>query len=463
MSNNTINHVSDSSEYVLFDPSGTQWPETVKNVQDALAALGSWSRTDVGLPSATEAVKGIATIATEADIDAGTDDRKIVTPKLLAYRLGNPHASQTVYGYTRYATDAESVTITNDLVSLTPRSFNYAMNARRATETLSGSTRLSTTAQATAGTDDTTSMTPLKVKQAISALVPVQSDATESVTGLVRLATVAQVRAGTIRDGFALSPYTFARLTATNADLGVVKLATQAEVAAGVDQQKVVTPWTLNTTRGNATQFGVVRLSSDLNGALANTALSAQANVLASNRSSLLTGGDIYRDTWDAGSKYQTRAEVEQSIPVGGIIMVAFYSDHGTMMICNGRALNRYTYPTLFGRIGYTYGGAGDWFNIPDFRGLAPRGWDEGRGLDPGRGLGTYQPDQLGYHEHQLQMIYSGGGHLPSWAAGYELKGAEKNDQQVYPLDPTYSKALGVGGNETRMKNLAIPFAIRVI
>ncbi|UQJ95518.1 short tail fibers protein [Klebsiella phage CPRSB] len=97
MSNNTINHVSDKSIYVTFDPTGTDWPDTITNVQDALEKIGSWARTDTGLPIATTSVRGIAQIATEADINAGTDNTKIVTPKLLAYRMQNPKASQTVW------------------------------------------------------------------------------------------------------------------------------------------------------------------------------------------------------------------------------------------------------------------------------------------------------------------------------------------------------------------------------
>lgn len=460
MSNNTLNHVSDSSSYVLFDPTATQWPSTYRTVQQALASIGSWARTDVGLPQSTTAIRGVIAIATQAEVDAGMDNTKAVTPLTLATRLGNPRATETVWGYTRYATDAESIDIANDSVSLTPRSFDYAMNFRRATELLTGSTRLSTTAQATAGIDDTTSMSPLKVKQAISALVPVQSDATESNSGLVRLATVAQVRAGVIRDGYAISPYTFARITATNTDYGVVKLANSAEVATGTDAEKAVTPLSLSTLKGNGTQFGMVKLSDTLL-TQANTALSSQAKVLPSIGNAVING-DMYRGSVDYLNKYQTWGEVEANIPIGGMIMGAFYNDLYNLMICDGRALSAAEYPILFARIGYAWGGSAGMFNIPDMRGLAPRGFDAGRGVDPGRGFATYQADQLGWHEHALQMIYQSGGNISSSTAHYELKAAEKNDQSVRVLDGTYSKALGVGGNETRMKNLSVGFFIRV-
>jgi microcystin-dependent protein len=68
----------------------------------------------------------------------------------------------------------------------------------------------------------------------------------------------------------------------------------------------------------------------------------------------------------------------------------------------NGSALNRTNYVNLFNVIGTTYG-AGDGFttfNIPDMRSIFPRAWDDGRGVDPSRGFGSYQPDGYISHSH---------------------------------------------------------------
>lgn len=59
----------------------------------------------------------------------------------------------------------------------------------------------------------------------------------------------------------------------------------------------------------------------------------------------------------------------------------------------DGRALSRTTYAALFSAIGTAYG-SGDGsttFNVPDLRGEFLRGWDSGRGIDPGRALGSLQ------------------------------------------------------------------------
>lgn len=64
---------------------------------------------------------------------------------------------------------------------------------------------------------------------------------------------------------------------------------------------------------------------------------------------------------------------------------------------CNGAAVSRTTYSNLFGVVGTLFG-VGDGsttFNLPDLRGEFIRGLDEGRGVDPGRALGTWQKGTL--------------------------------------------------------------------
>lgn len=64
---------------------------------------------------------------------------------------------------------------------------------------------------------------------------------------------------------------------------------------------------------------------------------------------------------------------------------------------CNGAAVSRTTYAALFGAIGVTYGN-GDGistFNLPDLRGEFIRGWDNDRGIDAGRALGSAQGDAI--------------------------------------------------------------------
>ena len=60
---------------------------------------------------------------------------------------------------------------------------------------------------------------------------------------------------------------------------------------------------------------------------------------------------------------------------------------------CNGAAVSRTTYADLFAAIGTVYG-AGDGsttFNVPEMRGEFLRAWDNGRTVDSGRAIGTFQ------------------------------------------------------------------------
>lgn len=68
----------------------------------------------------------------------------------------------------------------------------------------------------------------------------------------------------------------------------------------------------------------------------------------------------------------------------------------------NGAAVSRTTYADLFAAIGTTYGAGNGTttFNLPDLRGEFLRGWDDGRGLDVGRGFATIQYGQNLAHGH---------------------------------------------------------------
>ena len=76
----------------------------------------------------------------------------------------------------------------------------------------------------------------------------------------------------------------------------------------------------------------------------------------------------------------------------------------------DGRALSRTTYAALFAAIGTTYG-SGDGsttFNVPDLRGEFLRGWDDGRGVDSGRALGSAQAQQVQFHKHVVPQGENG-------------------------------------------------------
>ncbi|QPI13954.1 hypothetical protein MYO4S_00198 [Serratia phage 4S] len=284
--NNGFNHISDSSKYVLFDPTGSNFPPTIKTVEEALKAISQDALTTPGLPSASETVRGVAFIATDADITAGTDNSKIVTPAKLKGALSRPDATTTVKGIVRLATDAEATAMT--LVgpaAITCSTLGAAFKNHRATESVVGTSQIASQAQAIAGTDNTTIMTPQKVKAAIAASNTPLSVATETSQGIVQLATAAQVKAGTVGDGFAISPKNLKAAVATTTSSGLARVATDVEAKALSDWSLMLTPGNLGTIQATDQQRGIVQLITaphPTNGI--NKALAGNANVVPGTR-----------------------------------------------------------------------------------------------------------------------------------------------------------------------------------
>lgn len=77
----------------------------------------------------------------------------------------------------------------------------------------------------------------------------------------------------------------------------------------------------------------------------------------------------------------------------------------------NGAAVSRTAYADLFAAIGTTHG-AGDGFNtfnLPDLRGEFIRGWDDSRGVDGDRVLGSWQSGAMESHIHSATTADAGG------------------------------------------------------
>ena len=94
-------------------------------------------------------------------------------------------------------------------------------------------------------------------------------------------------------------------------------------------------------------------------------------------------------------------------VPSGAVLYFAGQTAPAGWLKANGAAVSRTAYAALFAAIGTTYG-AGDGrstFNLPDLRGEFLRGWDDGRGVDTGRALGSAQADTVRQHYHGIGYI----------------------------------------------------------
>lgn len=135
-------------------------------------------------------------------------------------------------------------------------------------------------------------------------------------------------------------------------------------------------------------------------------------------------------------------------------------------LLCDGAAVSRVDYAALFNAIGETYG-AGDGsttFNLPELRGEAIRGLDNGRGVDVGRTLGSAQADAFQGHKMGAKLLTdyapdTGGSPLGALRPRTDSQGTNSEAIGDFYDD-------GINGepriaSETRMRNIALNYIIK--
>ena len=171
-------------------------------------------------------------------------------------------------------------------------------------------------------------------------------------------------------------------------------------------------------------------------------------------------------------------------VPVGTILTFAANNPPSGFLECNGAAISRSTYATLFGIVSTTYG-VGDGsstFALPDLRGQFVRGWDNSAGVDSGRSFASSQTDQNKNHTHTTdsQTLTGSVSHLsgslydnPGTASGVFSKtsaasaeGARNGGSALaagLSIDATHSHTISSsgGGTEARPKNIALMYVIK--
>lgn len=172
-----------------------------------------------------------------------------------------------------------------------------------------------------------------------------------------------------------------------------------------------------------------------------------------------------------------SKEESDRLAPVGEVAFFARSAAPQGWLKANGAAVSRAAYAALFAAIGTTYG-AGDGFNtfnLPDLRGEFLRAWDDGRGVDANRTLGSTQADQNKAHSHSASTD-TDGAHSHSYVdTDTETTGsglAAGNNWGIYDKQTTlptstagaHSHGVNVGssgGNEARPRNVALLACIK--
>jgi phage-related tail fiber protein len=170
-------------------------------------------------------------------------------------------------------------------------------------------------------------------------------------------------------------------------------------------------------------------------------------------------------------SKAETDVMTKQA---GEVFFTARSTAPAGSLKANGAAISRTAYAALFAAIGTTYG-AGDGFNtfnLPDLRGEFLRGTDDGRGIDAGRQLGSWQGSQNLSHTH-AGTTDAGGVHthtLPTYARDGSTNGStgDGGPSRTYTSTTdqggshthTFTTA-AAGGTEARPRNVALLACIK--
>lgn len=170
------------------------------------------------------------------------------------------------------------------------------------------------------------------------------------------------------------------------------------------------------------------------------------------------------------------------TVPVGGIIDFTGNLPPTGFIKANGALLSRTAFAALWAHAqtsGNLSANDGAWeagkfspgdgsttFRIPDLRGEFRRGWDDGRGIDSGRAIGTAQDHALFSHTHTGSTSSAGshqhsgvvGGFGDALAIGYNaaigMTGVAGDHTHALIINST-------GGSETRPRNVALLACIK--
>ncbi len=191
------------------------------------------------------------------------------------------------------------------------------------------------------------------------------------------------------------------------------------------------------------------------------TAATRNVGTAVGNLVEVITGGKLpMLDGSNLTNLSVPTVPVAAQIPIGGIIAwpTNAIAPSG-LVLCDGVAISRTTYATLFSLLGTWYG-VGDGsttFNLPDYRGEFLRGSDAGRGVDTGRTIGSAQAQMIQSHTHAIEATNGGAGANTTINAGLTTVAIG-----TY-FDVGAWRAKAAGGAETRPRNVSVHYLMRVV
>jgi hypothetical protein len=141
----------------------------------------------------------------------------------------------------------------------------------------------------------------------------------------------------------------------------------------------------------------------------------------------------------DSTAASAAASAVALRVPSGTIVMWGTTSPPSGWIQCGGQSTSGY--PALAALFGST---------VPDLRGEFVRGFDNGKGIDPGRGIRTSQGQDIQPHTHLSNCIGFANPQI-NWQGTGGLAYNNSNNTQTG----------SAGGTETRPRNVALMFIVK--
>jgi microcystin-dependent protein len=245
--------------------------------------------------------------------------------------------------------------------------------------------------------------------------------------------------------------------------LGVVQLATQQEVNAGTDTAKVLTAKTA------ATRYAA------LSGALFTGDVQAPS-ITSTGIARVLTPPAADSSNAVATTQWVVAAIASDSI--GRVVFEPRTMPRAGYAKLNGVLLRRSDYPALWAYaqsvgsvVSEAAWNAGNWgcfssgdgattFRLPDLRGEFIRCWDDARGVDANRGIGTYQASQNLSHTHAA-TVAAGGDHSHSaWTDSQGWHGHHGNTYAIGDHQHSLGAFVPQSANDTDRGGQSSTFSI---
>lgn len=171
------------------------------------------------------------------------------------------------------------------------------------------------------------------------------------------------------------------------------------------------------------------------------------------------------------------RIDVDAIMPVGTVIQTARTTAPTGFLACDGSAVSRTTYANLFSAIGTTYG-TGDGsttFNLPDMRGLFPRGagahgtmTKAAGGAFDGGSVGAASNDSFQGHIHRITDSIDGFGTVASGSInnaggnrGNILSNSPDGRVEARVMSTDGTNGTPRTGNETKPASMSLLYCIK--